>query len=361
MIRVLQVGLGPNPGGIENCIMNHYRHLNREDFQFDFADIYGQGLAYEAEIKELGGEIKTCVNFKKNPLRFYRQFCGLIKEEQYDLIHIHLLSAANILPVLAACKGNKKAVIVHSHNSGIPAGVIRKLLHTCNLPILRRITSNQWACGNQAGLWMWGDNFLSQDIIYNAIDVTKYHRDDAKRAFLRKQIGIKEEEILLGFVGRLEEQKNPLFLMGILYQLVRMKPEVKLIILGDGSLKDKMKETAKKLSVEDKVIFLGVRSDVCQWYSAMDYFLLPSLFEGLPVVAIEAQACGVKCFLSNHITKEADVSGEVTFLPVDKGEEIWAKAIIEAKSSMEVQPSVKREYQILYGVKQLEEKYRQLV
>ena len=362
MIRVLQVGLGPNPGGIENCIMNYYRHIDREKFQFDFADIYGEGLAFEEEISGLGGKIWKFLRFKKHPFLFLKEFSRVLESESYDLIHINLLSAANILPVLIAHKKKKGKVIVHCHNSGIPAGTLRRLLHHVNRPILRKIAEYKWACGQNAGNWMWGDRFPSKDIVCNAIDREKYSRNDHDRELLRKQLNIQENETLLGFVGRLEEQKNPLFLLEILKELSVVGSKYKLLLLGDGSFRAEMQNRAKDLFLEEKVIFLGIQKEVAQWYSAMDFFLLPSFFEGLPVVAIEAQAGGLPCFLSDSITKETDISGNITFLSIRQGGKVWAEAIREADTKKTVENmDFPEEYDIFYAVRNLEEKYMELM
>ena len=357
-MKVLQVGLGAKQGGIESCIVNYYTNIDRETVQFDFADIFGGGTAYSEKIKSCGGQIFTIENCKKHPCKAWKALRGVICKGEYDVVHINVLSAANLLPVFAALSTRKSAIVVHSHNSSVPGGILRKVLNTLNMPILRLLPVEKWACSRKAGNWLWGKNFQKDNVIPNAVDRNVFQFDADKRRRMRKKCGFADNELALGYVGRLIEQKNPLFLIDILDSIKKIIPEVKLLVVGDGPLNQAFQEKADCFQLRDYIYFAGSQKEPSDWYQAMDIFLLPSIFEGLPVVGIEAQAVGLKCLVSDLITKELNITGMVRYLPIDKGAGIWAeeiqKVFREGKSDDSVFPD---EYEIRYAAKRLQKKY----
>lgn len=362
MIKVLQIGLGPNPGGIENCIMNYYRNINHSEYSFDFVDIYGKGLAYANEIAMLGGKIYSLTAYKNNPLKMAKELRGILVEGKFDIIHINMLSAANMIPVLISCMYGKADVVVHSHNSSIPKGWIRIILNAINIHILRMLPVEKWGCGDKAGKWMWGKSFEKENIIFNAVDQEKFQRNDAVRTNVRLSCGFKSNEKVIGFVGRLSEQKNPLFLIEIIKALSHKDKDIKLIVVGDGELRPNLEEKIQEYDLEDNVYLAGIQNNVCDWYQAMDGFVLPSLFEGLPVVGIEAQASGLPCFFSNRITEEVDVTKTVEYLSIDNGAEIWADAIIHRINELDKKYIMfPDDYKINYAAKELEKKYSRIL
>lgn len=326
-MNILQIGLGPNPGGIENCIMNYYRHMDRNKFHFDFVDIYGQGLAYQNEMEALGSNVFLLPNYKQHPWKNFAMFKELFNNYNYDIVHINVLSAANIIPLLASKMFSKAKVVVHCHNSNIPGGTLRKFLNAINIYMFRIMADKKLACGIMAGQWMWGSSFTKDDIVYNAIDFDLYKPNPKIRKQMRQKCGFKDKDIVLGFVGRLCEQKNPLFLLDVLKELQKDKVSYKLLVVGDGEYRAKFEEKVRFLGLERNVVMVGVQQHVAEWYQAMDMFLLPSLFEGLPVVAIEAQAVGLKCLFSDSITRECDICSNVTFLSINKGADPWCNVI----------------------------------
>lgn len=356
VLKILQIGLSANPGGIENCILNYYRHIDRTKIQFDFVDIYGNGLAYSDEIKKFGGRIFTLKNFKKNPVSFIFSLNDILKKNNYSIVHINMLSSANILPALISCYHKGIRVILHSHNSNMPRGFCRKILHYLNIFVLRNLRAQQWACGEQAGVWMFGKKFNRENIIPNAIDTELFKPDINIRNSIRNQLSFSSKDIVIGFVGRLCEQKNVLFLPDILKQIHKKSLNYKMLIIGDGALKQQFMQKIKDFKLNEYVCFAGVKDKVFEYYNAMDIFVLPSLFEGFPIVAIEAQAAGLHCFLSDKISKEVDISKKVDFLQINQGAEIWANSILKAQTIRENFASV--EYDINYAVKNLEKKYQ---
>jgi len=358
MIRVLQIGLNSNPGGIENCILNYHRFINKQEFVFDYIDIYGRGLAYSDEIVSLGGKIYNLSNYKKKPLSVLRQLKQIVKFNKYDIIHINILSAANLIPILAVYKV-PSVIVIHSHNSNIPSGLLRKILNNLNLKLLRNLSIEKWACSIKAGQWMWGEDFCPQNVIPNAIDTEKFSPNLYIREIIREKCGFMDSDIVVGFVGRFSEQKNVLFIPDIFVELKKRSNKFKLLLVGDGVLKKELKRKFQNLNLESDVFFSGVQMDTSVWYQAMDIFILPSLFEGLPVVGIEAQSLGIPCFISDRVTDEINITKKVNYLSIDNGAHIWAEAICTVQPY--VNKSFPQEYNISFAVKKLENMYKLLL
>ena len=361
MLKILQIGLSSNPGGIENCIINYNKYINRTRFRFDYVDIYGNGLAYADNIRKLGGTIYTLANFKRHPLTNASQLLDLMHSVQYDVIHINMLSAANMISPLTACK-SQSVVIVHCHNSSTPSGFLRRFMNIVNLKWLRKLPVVKWSCGIKAGMWMWGDNFDTANVIPNAVDLNVFKKNPEIRAKLRAICGFKNNDFVIGFVGRLGEQKNVLFIPEILAVLRKRSPKFKALLIGGGVLYRDIQEKIVTFGLTEDAYLAGIQQKTADWYNAMDAFILPSLFEGLPVVGIEAQAAGLPCFMSNTITNEVNVTGTVTFLPIDNihSAEMWADAIACQVHHPTAVPTIPRSYQIQYAAKDLERRYEMI-
>lgn len=327
MIRVLHVGLSSNPGGVENLVLNYHKNIDRTNIQFDYIDMYGEGIAFSKEIGELGGEIYTLPNYKRHPIDATKKFRNILDENEFDIMHIHMQSAANLMPVLI---GNKKRipVICHSHSSSTPKGMLRKILNLLNIKRLRKIKVYQWACGEKAGEWMWGVNFDSENIIPNAIDTSVYSKNISIRNSIRKELSISVEDKVVGFVGRFGDEKNTFFLIEILKELIKIDINYKLLTVGGNGLYDQFVEKIKKEKLEAHYCSAGIQSSARDFYQAMDAFLLPSFFEGFPLVGVEAQAMGLPCFMSDRIAMEIDITNSVHFLPIEPESAcLWAKQI----------------------------------
>lgn len=325
-MRVLQFGMTGNPGGVESFILNYGQHLKNAGILFDYVDLQGYGLAHSNQLIEEGSRIYTLKDSRKHPLLAFREIKRIITEGGYSCVHINMLSAANLVPVLAALRC-KTRVIVHSHNTQT-VGLHRKLLHKLNSGCLRSLPVIRLACGTQAGKWMYGKKAF--EVIPNAIDTEYYQYDPQTRQQLRQELGIGEETVVLGFVGRLFTQKNPTYLIKILYQVKkRLSRDVKLLIIGDGELLEEVKDTASELGVSQDVIYTGRKDNTASWYSAMDAFVLPSLWEGLPLVGVEAQAAGLPSFLSDKITNEIVLTDLVRFCKLTESAENWAEEIVK--------------------------------
>lgn len=360
MIRVLHVGLSNNPGGVENLVLNYYKNIDRRQIEFDYLDIYGEGIAFSNEIEELGGKIYIVSNYKKHPLKAKKEITNLLKRCTFDIVHIHMQSAANLLPVNIAANNKKVKVICHSHSSSTPKGNLRKIFDVVNKRKIRSYPVNKWACGVRAGVWMWGEEFDSSNIIPNAIDYKLYRKNESIKNKLKNKLGFTEKDIVIGFVGRFGDEKNTFFLIEVLKELLKISNNYKLLTVGGNGLYDLFLKKISDEKLDNNYYSAGIQSSTYEWYQMMDCFLLPSFFEGFPMVGVEAQAAGLPCFLSDKIAKEIDISRNVKFLSIE-GENApkeWAIQINNEINSRNSESSNFPElYKIEYAAKILEKKY----
>lgn len=333
-MKILQVGLGNNPGGVEAFVMNYFRELSKNGVSFDFVSMYGT-IAYEKEILSLGGRVFYVPNVKRDYFGYVKEFTALLEKEKYDVVHVNMLSAANILPLQLAKKAGVKKVIAHSHNASAP-GMLRKVLDKLNRPKLNRYADRKLACSEVAGRWLFGEKAYNRGeviLVSNAIDTGKYAYSEENRRAIRQKYGI-GEELVIGHVGRFQVQKNHDGIAHIFYETQKIHPKAKLCLIGDGELKESIEGFFREKGILDKVIFTGVCPDVERYLSAMDVFLFPSLFEGLPFTLLEAQANGLPCVISDTITPEAVLSREnVHSLPLKEKPEIWAEAVLKIRET----------------------------
>lgn len=333
-IRILIIGMHDKIGGIETFLMNYYRNLDKEKVQFDFISIYDK-LCFEDEIEKLGGKVYKICSEKRNPIKYIKELSKIIKVNNYKIVHINMLSAANILPVIVAKKQKVKHIIIHSHNSNTPSGILRKLLNLINKPFLHMGT-DFFACSKLAGEWLFGKKFLKKHkltIINNAINIDKYRYNAITREKIRKELNV-EDKFIIGHIGRFCYQKNHDFLINVFYEVQKRDKTAVLLLIGEGELEDSIKEKVKRLGIANKVIFLGTTDKVEDYLQAMDVFVLPSRFEGLPVVGIEAQASGTRCIFSKNITSEVNLTNNVKFIGLDEKIEEWAEEIINKNQTI---------------------------
>lgn len=331
MIRVLQVIESMDRGGAETMIMNLYRHIDRKKVQFDFIVHSKNKQEYLNEIRRLGGKIYyfepyrviNCTSYKKQWIHFFKT------HPEYKILHSHLRSYASIyLPI---AKKYEVKTIIHSHNisdgNGYKAAIKRYLQRN-----LCDKADYLFACSTEAGIWLYGKEHINGSNYYmlkNAIDVDEYIYSKKKRDFIRNEFNISNSANVIGTVGRLTEQKNPNRIIEIMRELVKLDKKILLLWVGTGKLCSYVQKKIDETKLNDNIILCGVRNDIASIMSAIDVFLLPSLWEGLPVVAVEAQASGLPCILSDTVTKEVQISDLVTYVSLDKNNDEWAKCIVE--------------------------------
>ena len=352
-MKILEVGMGANLGGIETYFHNYYKHFSK-DFHFDFTD-KEDGLAFSDEYTADGCIIYHMPDFKKQPISYFFKLTHILKDGGYDAIHINMLSAANILPVIAG-RFTKTKVIVHSHNSGTPSGFSRKLLHYINKPLLK-FADVYLACSNLAGEWLFGNKHFT--VIPNAIDSSVFNVNNNKRTEYRAKLGFSENNYVIGHVGRFAEQKNHTFIIDVFSELHKKSDNYKLLLVGDGELKENILNKVTELGLTNSVVFTGNVSNVQDYMQAMDLFVLPSLFEGLPVTGVEAQACGLSCMFSDTITNELKITENVEFVSLeDKAKWIkTAEKMVKHPKTDNIEIIRSAGYNISETAKKLEEIY----
>lgn len=301
-MKILQIGMGNVAGGLEAFVMNYYRVLVHMDIQFDFVCMYDK-IAYEEEIRKLGGRIYYIPNVKKNYQGYIKELKKILKETKYDAVHVNMLSAANIVPLRVAHTMKVPKIIAHSHSSSCP-GLIRKIMDNWNRPKIAKYATDRIACGEMAGRWLFGDKAFQSGqvtLINNAIQAEKFSFSEKDRDSLRKELGW-ENKTVIGHVGRFDIPKNHDRMLDIFQQIVSEKKDVMLCLVGpkEGLYKEIKEKTVQK-GLEDKVYFAGKQENIRRYLSAMDVFLFPSVFEGVPFALIEAQANGLACVMSEAV------------------------------------------------------------
>ena len=328
-IRVLHVFASMNRGGAETMLMNIYREIDRNKLQFDFMVHTDLKCAYDDEISALGGRIfrvprftgENYFEYKKAWTRFFDQH-----SKEYIVIHGHNRSIANIYLKIAKRYG--LTTIVHSHSTSSGGG-LQAVIKFCMQYRLRYQTDYLFACSKKAGEWLYGKKALSGDrfyIIKNAINTEDYFYNSAIRDKVRTEFAI-ENKFVVGHVGRFHESKNHSFLLLAFQEICKQKSNAVLMLVGDGPLRGQIEAHIQNLHLTDKVILTGVREDVPDLLQAMDCFVFPSLYEGLGIVAIEAQAAGLPCILSDAVPQEAHVTDLTKVLSLTESPKIWAAEI----------------------------------
>jgi len=325
-IRVLHVFGMLNKGGAETRTMDIYRTINKSQIQFDFVVHTNEKCFYDDEIVSMGGIVyKGIPRFEFfNVFSYYKIWKAFFKNNPYNIIHIHTTNSA--LPILiAAKKQNIKVRIAHARIADENSFLRRAFVALNRYPI-RKFSTYMLAVSEIAGEFAFGKNF---SVIPNAIDAGKLRYNINSRKTIRNELGI-EDCFVIGNVARFHFQKNHLFLLDAFKEVKGTVPNAKLLLVGTGELKDIIQAKIDELEINDSVMLLGVRDDVEKLLSAMDIFALPSHYEGLPGVALEAQAAGLKTLISDKITKEAAIVDElVEFLKIDEGVSSWVNKIVD--------------------------------
>lgn len=337
MIRILQSVSNMDRGGIETMLMNFYRNTDHEKVQFDFLANKPAPGDYDEEIRSLGGRIFVSPGFMS-----YRKYVDymtdLFKEHpEYKIIHTH--NGSLMLYALRSAKKNDIPVrIAHAHATAVPVGLkneLKKLMR----PMIKYAATDYWGCSDAAGKFYFSEKRWnnSHELIHNAINVEDFTFSEKTRASIRQQYDF-GDKLVIGHVGRLAPQKNQKKILEVFSEIHKQNPNTHLVIIGTGELEASLKQYCRELNIADFVTFTGVLSNVNEWYSAFDVFVMTSLYEGLPVVAVEAQAADLPCVLTDTITPEVKVTDSVKFLGLHDDAGVWAKSILE----LQTQPRVSR-------------------
>ena len=332
-IRVLQVVVSMDAGGIETMLMNYYRNIDRSKVQFDFLLHCKHKSHYEDEIEAMGGKIYRVPSYHPKDLFKHKKALKafFIEHPEYKVVHSHI-KFYGLYVLNAAKKAGVPMRIAHSHISTN----FYKLNKTLPFRMYTRARfSNKYthvyACSPEAAEYMAPGKEYT--IMNNAVDVTSFVYNASKRASIRREFGLGEETVL-GHVGRFSDQKNHLFLIDIFAEFVKLRPDSRLMLVGGGTLLDDVKEKVNALGLDNKVIFTGVRKDIFDLMCAMDMFVFPSKYEGFPVTLVEAQSSDLPCIISDTFSKTAIISDRVQVLSLNDSPTLWAEKIADVDLSL---------------------------
>ena len=328
-IRILQCVNDMHRAGLETMLMNYYRNIDRTKIQFDFLTHRPYKSDYDDEIISLGGKVYYAPRlYPQNYPKYFKWMKKFFKNHpEYKIIHSHI-DVMSYLPLLAAKKNNIPIRIAHSHTTSIDKD-FKYLLKKYYKSQIKKVATNNLACGDAAGHFLFKNN--SFDIIPNAVDAKNFYFNKKTRDKKRKELGL-ENKFVIGHVGRFCYPKNHKFLIDIFREISKQDTTAILLLAGVGENFEKIKQYVTELGLKDKVIFLGNRTDTNELYQAMDIFVLPSLFEGIPLVGVEAQFADLPCVFSDAVSSEVQFNDKVQYLSLKEPITEWSKIILAYKN-----------------------------
>ena len=331
MKRILCIVGSMNAGGAETFLMKLYRNIDRTKYQMDFCVAIKEPGIYDNEIKSLGGKILYTTPKSKGAVKSFMSIRKIVSENKYEYVMRVSQHSLSGIELIAAKLGGAKTTIFRSSNTQTGGGFINRFLHKICLPITKFVPDIKIAPSTEAADFMFGKNSVKKRnvlIIPNALNIDSYIYDNKNRFKCREELNL-HDKVVIGHIGRLTHQKNHNYLIDIFAEIKSEINNAVLLIIGKGELKSEIEEKVEKLSLADSVMFLGVREDIPKLLSAMDIFVFPSFFEGMPNTVIEAQTSGLPCVIADTITREVAVTKYVKFLSLNDSAEIWASKILE--------------------------------
>lgn len=318
-------------GGIESFIMNLIRTSPSEKFSFDIFSTWSWNTAYDDELINLG-VTRYCIyegfkpNLFKRSLCGVRQFSKLLANDTYDIVHINTMNGYGLAYSKVAKSKGVPTRIVHSHNSSFGEGsrVVKNFIHEACKIIFKNSPTKRLACSTDAGNYLFDQEYT---VVNNGIDVNRYSFNTTDRTRIRNELGIDDSYILLGNIGRLSYAKNPLFQIKIFKEFSSLNPNSKFLMLGSGELDKEIEMLINNLCIKDKVIRMPSTPDPQPYYSAIDAFIFPSLYEGLGIAILESQCAGLPTFISKHLPKEVDITPNIHRLSISDEPKEWATSI----------------------------------
>lgn len=364
--RVLHIIGGLDRGGAESFLMNAWRNIDKTKYQFDILTFMqpreGKKFVFEDELVKGGAKIyRIADNRIKAPWKFKRDIANIVKEHNYNIVHSHI-DFMSSLSLEGAKMGGAKNLISHSHNTfnknlrspakAFVAFFMRRKLN--------KVATKKLACGQDAGEFLYGKDQIFT-VIPNGINLAKFVYNKSARAKLRKEYNLADSTKVLLNVGRLEDVKNQSWLIHLFEDIYKEQPDSALFIIGDGALKDTLQAEIEQSTARGHIFLLPSRQDINDYYSLADAFVLPSKFEGVPTVGIEAQAAGLTCFFSTLVPREVKASQKVAFLEIDSKDK-WKRELLAFRPSKTRTPdnSSLEKYNIKNSVKKLELAYDSL-
>lgn len=317
------VGYSTDKGGVEAYIVNLCSQLPKEEYE----------VVYDWPTMEIDGKTWIRPRNRHNYVAYKMFWNQFFRENHFDVLYYNTCDIVSIDMLKFAKKAKVPVRIIHSHSTGNQGNVNKKMnilhrkMEMSNRKKINYFATHLLACSESAGDWMFGEH--SYQVIHNGINLSKYKYGLKKRNEIRHQYGIDFGKVV-GCIGRLDPEKNPIFAEKIAEKILTLEADTYFVFIGDGELANQVKYLVKENHLEDKIIFAGAVDNVNEWMSALDCLVMPSLFEGLPFVLVEAQAAGLPCVVSSTVSKEADFTGLLKFIDLDAGEKLWAEIILEA-------------------------------
>ncbi len=320
-------------GGVDNYLLNFLKNVNSNDVQIDFLT-NKIDARLQKFLSKYHSKLFQVANLK-HPVRQFHQVSKIIKEGQYEIVYLNISTAIDCVAAWAAKKEKVSHILIHSHSSGNDCENLLKrisfnaLHYVCRI-FLYRTATRYYACSKKAGLWLFPKKIVESNdfqTVFNAVDLQKYTFHDQIREEVRKELKV-ENNFVIGNVGSFSYAKNHFFLIKVFEKIREKDQNAVLLLAGKGVRLEKVRAFVKKKNLEESVKFLGFRKDINRLFQGMDFFLLPSCFEGLPTVSIEAQCTGLPCLMSENITSEAKISRDCWFLPLKKSSDQWADFVL---------------------------------
>lgn len=361
-IRILTVTPALNMcGGIESYTMNYYRNMT-DNIVMDFATHDIEDNQYKEEITARGGKVFLLSKIGLRTLKkSLEQMSKILKENEYDIIHCNMANAA-VFYFYYAKKYGVKIRILHNHQANYADKLSHKIRNVFLIGIGKRVATHNFACSKLAGDFLFKKK--KYYIINNAIDVEKFTYNPTVRKKIRKQENIKEDEIVLANIGRFCNQKNQLFLIDIFSEVVKKRDNAKLYLIGSGELKSRIEEKIVEKELENKVIIKNPINNINEFLQATDILVMPSLYEGLPVIGVEAQCADVKCIFSDTITQETKILETTKYERLNNSAQQWAETIYKVAKNTErtnVNEFIKKaRFDIKNEAKELEKLYNKI-
>lgn len=331
MKRILCLLSNMNAGGAETFLMKLYRELDKNKYQMDFCINVPEKCFYEDEILSMGGRMFRIPARTTNYKRHNKELYSVISENKYKYVLAVSASATSFIDLKIAKKAGAEICSIRSSNSKGPGGIKAKIVQNICKMVFSKYADVKIAPSDLAAEFLFGKKSIEKNdvfFLHNALDLKKYSFQISEREKIRRQYNIADDAFVVGHVGRFYPQKNHAFLIDVFQQIHLMKSNSYLFLVGNGQLMDDVKNKVAEIGLENNVIFLGERSDVPSIMCAIDVFVFPSFFEGMPNTVIEAQAIGVPCYISDAITREAKIIDKVTYISLNDNAEKWARCIM---------------------------------
>lgn len=319
-------------GGVESTVINYLSAIDTNQVEFYLlCDEDSKDIPYEI-IENLGGKVRLIPPYQQLP-KYLKMLTDILRNEKFDIVHSHI-NTLSIFPLYCSYKANIPVRIAHSHSTTSVRDFKRNILKNILRLFSTKYATHYFACSKEAAIFQFGKKKMSSvNIVNNAMNKEKFYFNAQYRSEIRKQLGIENEPVLFGHVGRFSPQKNQNFIIRLFHEFLKSNKNAKLMLIGDGKDKEKSIEESVKLGLQENVIFVGNVQNVEAYYSAMDVFLFPSLYEGFGMALVEAQLSGLPCLASTNVPLSTKIGEDVSYISLKKPN-IWLKQMVKIVSNL---------------------------